>query len=293
MATLRFEPELVQAMTDAELEHARHSGDVALVRHYHALADPLYDKTPQDDREQVFARFHTAWFFERGWTQLFAETWNEFPELETRAPHWLVLAARLKREEGAVIGRDDASVCLRVLPLRFSNREQLRAFVRHELLHAADMLDPSFGYQDLHAASLTQANQWADLYHTVWCAYVDARLTRRGAIALRDGDVHRAAFETQFADSSENGAARFDQIWNASALTHADITALARAAGMTHARRGNAPGARCPLCRFPTFEWAIEISPAVADAIRIDFSAWSSNDGACARCVERYEMVAT
>lgn len=287
MATLRFEPELIQAVTDADLQAARRNGDVARLQNYHAGTDPLYKLFGQE-REKAFARFHAAWFFERGWTNLFVETWNEFPELETRAAHLLVLAARLKRDEGAVIGRDGVSVCLRALPIRFANPERLRTFARHEFLHAADMLDPQFGYQPLKQATLAETNRVADGYHALWCAHVDARLTRRGRQPLSDFDAHRAAFDAQFAAGA--AAALLAQLWNAPALSHDEIVALARAHVKTQTQRG---GARCPLCRFPTFQWAPEIQPAVAAAIRADFPSWQRDDGACERCVERYAMLAT
>lgn len=287
MATLRFEPELVQAVTDAELEHARRAGDVTLLQRYHAGAEPLY-KMFEQEREKAFARFHSTWFFERGWTNLFVETWNEFPELDARAPHLLVLAARLKREEGAVIGRDGVSVCLRVLPLRFANRERLLAFVRHEFLHAADMLDAHFGYQTLGEATLAETNRLADSYHALWCAYVDARLERRHLAPLMDYHAHHNVFQSQFSSPTEQRDALLTQVWNASALAHNEIISLARANSPRGTRHN---GARCPLCHFPTFQWASEIAPVVADAIRADFPAWQIDDGACERCVERYAML--
>ena len=292
MATFRFEPELVQAVTDAEMENARRVGDVALLKQYHAGTDELY-KTFEQEREQAFARFHSKWFFERGWTNLFVETWNEFPELDARAPQLLVLAARLKREEGAVIGRDGASVCLRVLPMRFANRERLIGFARHEFLHAADMLDPHFGYQTLGEATLADTNRLADGYHALWCAYVDARLVRRRFAPLLDAHAHHLAFESQFASTpTEERVALLTRVWSEFSLSHDEIVSLARTHSQTQTqtRRG---GARCPLCHFPTFQWAATIAPTVADEIRADFPAWNLNEGACERCVERYEMLVT
>lgn len=289
MATLRFEPELIQVVTDAELENARRVGNLALLKQYHAGADALYEKTFDREREIAFVRFHASWFYDRGWTNLFAETWNEFPELEARAPQLLVLLARLKREEGAVIGRDGASVCLRVLPLRFAKRERLIAFVRHEFLHAADMLDPHFGYQTLGEATLAETNRLADGYHALWCAYVDARLVRRRFTPLLDAYAHHLAFESQFASTAnEQRVALLTRVWSASALSHDEIVSLARTHSQTQTRRG---GARCPLCHFPTFQWAATIAPAVADAILADFPLWKCGNGACERCVERYEML--
>lgn len=292
MATFRFDPELIQAATDVDLEQARRDGGGALLREYHAMAERLYESTLPNEREQAFAQLYARWFTERGWSDLFAEIWSQVSELDARASQCLVLAARLKREEGAVIGRDGASVCLRILPMRFANRAQLACYVRHELLHAADQLDKSFGYRLTRETTLTQTNQVADIYHTVWCACVDARLARRGWMPLHDADAHRKRFDTQLAAMPpEQRAALFEQVWHGPRLGHQDILELARAWSRAAAgQTGGAPGSRCPLCSFPTFKWATTLAPAVVDAIRSDFPQWRVEQGTCERCAERYEL---
>ncbi|MFQ5742909.1 MAG: hypothetical protein ACE5HV_04890 [Acidobacteriota bacterium] len=51
-------------------------------------------------------------------------------------------------------------------------------------------------------------------------------------------------------------------------------------------------GRRCPLCRFPTTDWAsADLLSNLALAIRIDFPAWSTTAGCCCHCAERYELL--
>jgi hypothetical protein len=291
MPTLRFEPALLEALVAVELEHAERSGDRATLRAYHAFADPLYERLAPDEREQAFAQIHLVWLEQRGWRDWFAAKWAEIPELGERATGLLLLAARRKQEEGAVLGRDGAGVCLRMLPARFTDRPRLAAFVRHEFVHASDMLDPAFGYRIEHQDTFTAANVLAERYRALWCAYVDARLTRGGVQPLMDLDGHRLDLARVFpsvplAQQAELAA----HVWNGVGLAHRDLYDRACQVGV---ERGTTPrpGARCPLCQFPTFDWATEIEPALARAIRADFPDWDVTGGACARCVERYEIV--
>ena len=52
------------------------------------------------------------------------------------------------------------------------------------------------------------------------------------------------------------------------------------------------PGGSCPLCGFPTFEWA-EVS-ALGEATRVlvrkQFPNWTPEQGACNRGLEIYEQ---
>lgn len=289
MQTLRIDPQLLEALITVELGQAERAGDRTLARAYHALTDPLYERRAPDERERAFAHVHLIWFEQRGWRDWFAWLWAGLPELGARATGLLLMGARRKQEEGAVLGRDGTGVCLRLLPNRFADRERLAVFVRHEFLHASDMLDPVFGYRVEQAETLAATNTLAERYRALWCAYADARLERRGFEPLAQVDAHcrelKQAFETF---SAEQQALLFGRVRSAMALTHAELYEYARVtAKLDGAPR---PGARCPLCRFPTFEWADKIAPPISHFIRADFPNWDVSLGACARCVERYEL---
>jgi hypothetical protein len=303
MPTIRFESTLVEEVVTAEISRRRKRGDFRWVTAYRHLADPIYETTPPDQRDAQFEQVHAQLFAELGFGQWFDSTFAELPDLQRRAPALLVLAARLAQEEGAVIGRDRQSVCLRVLPARFAEPELLAAFVRHELLHAADMLDDSFGYRMEYAGDDHQSRVWtigaanlrADRYHALWCAHVDARLIRQGLTPLAGREAHRRDFDARFA--AVPAALRtelFERVWNAEQLTHTDIMDIAHRSDALavgrHPHPAQIPGAPCPLCRFPTHRWARQIGPPIARLIRGDFPTWQLEAGACERCVEAYTL---
>jgi len=281
MPTIRVEPALLEAVLQIHLEQSERT-DQQLVRDYHSLVDPLYARYASDERENAFTPIHRLLFEQLGYIQLFNELWAKTPELDARANGFLVLGAPRADDEGAVIGRDGQSVCLRILP------------------RAADMLNPAFGYEVTREPA---ASNWlAERYRVVWCAHVDARLTRRGIEPLADYDTHWRAFDARFVVShsgttshSETTLAAttrrawFEEIWNAEKLTHAGIVARVREFSPAPARR--IPGALCPLCGFPTHRWADDIPLALARAIQRDFPDWQVDDGACERCIERYTFI--
>lgn len=153
------------------------------------------------------------------------------------------------------------------------------------------MLDPEFGYAIAHAPTLAQSNRLAECYHTLWCASVDARMVRRARAPYHSRDEHYRAFDMCFAARSDAArAALFEKFWSAERTSHAEILKIAREIEAT-SRSLRIPGARCPLCRFPTHQWAAEIAPRVAALIRADFAEWRDEDGACERCLESYALV--
>jgi hypothetical protein len=102
----------------------------------------------------------------------------------------------------------------------------------------------------------------------------------------------------------------FDGLWQMATLTHPQIWEMATDTGMllqkfgAHPGTGEAldkellgqstllPGSLCPICRFPTFNWADDLDQFHKDAIKLiqeDNPNWTIENGACEQCVEGYE----
>jgi hypothetical protein len=92
----------------------------------------------------------------------------------------------------------------------------------------------------------------------------------------------------------------FDRLWGATGLTHdrlwalaSDVRALLAFAGVSGAAaasNGPLPGARCPLCGFPTYVWSAPLELKVVSMVQIDFPTWQPEAGVCDRCAELYRM---
>jgi hypothetical protein len=60
---------------------------------------------------------------------------------------------------------------VRLNPVRFADRDALRRYLRHEVQHAADILDPSFAYREESLDEPTRRR-----YAALWCASIEERL---------------------------------------------------------------------------------------------------------------------
>lgn len=183
--------------------------------------------------------------------------------------------------EGAFLAPDRSAVLLRLRVERFERVDALQRYLRHELGHVADQLDPAFGYADVDVDPPVR-----ERFALLWSVRVDARAEAAGREPLRDAAawLKRVQASWPWADVRRS----FEDLRSAPAVTHADLLAWA-----SEPRRfvGGGGAARCPLCRFPTLVWG-RLGDEVAALIAAAFPSWSRADGACGQCVEGYEVKA-
>ncbi len=171
-----------------------------------------------------------------------------------------------------------------------------RDFLRHEFMHLHDMLDPAFGYVpelELPELNTAQKRLARERYRLLWDITIDGRLAAAGHAPMATREQHAAAFARGYSFwPEEKRAQTFNTLWGAKAPRHADLLALiADPRGLRDAHRP-APGASCPLCDFPTFQWAEpgSLEPGLVQRITTEFPNWSPEHGVCARCWEAYQV---
>lgn len=301
--SIEYEPELVEEAVLAAMRGCREAGEFRVSR------DTLYLIPDAEERETRFRAFHTAWFERLGLGEVIAETVRERPSIPAKTDRCLVTLAPSHRDEGAELfvatraaaagSATQRTAVLRLRPESLTERDRLRTFLRHELLHLADMLDPQFGYTPgltLEAGRLPDA-VFRERYRVLWDTYVDGRLQRRGWAPPGARAERLQEFATAFPMLGERTGETFERLFEASPHTHADLVAFAaepeRALGRR--RRGPHPGERCPLCGSPTY--AFEPEPegfprALRERIRRSFPAWDPADGLCRQCADLYRAAA-
>lgn len=260
--------------------------------------EKCYALPEPDDRNAAFFRLHLEWLREWGLERLLQDLLKEFPLL---APSLDVLAwrkARTKNDEGAELyvgtetGRN-AVVALRVE--RFENDALLARFLRHEFMHLNDMVDPAFVYSSelrLHGPVPTPQRVVRERYRLLWDITIDGRLRRAG----REIQTGRESYETLFGNAysfwpDTKRREVFDELWMDATPRHARLLEMASdPRGLTHAQ-GPIPGGSCPLCGFPTFEWAdaSALTAQPLNSLRAQFPDWMPEQGACKRCLEIYQ----
>ena len=265
-------------------------------RRFQAERDRCYSMLDPDERSAAFFKVHLDWFREWELEKALLTPFKDFPLIERSLDLLAFRQARGKNDEGAElyvrnedgIAHRNAMVALRVQ--RFEDRQQLTRFLRHEYFHLHDMLDPAFGYSPFvqqTGPSPTQQRITRERYRLLWDVTIDGRLC---------GDnrkQHEAMFGGAYSFWPETKQRSvFEELWTRTHPTHEDLMALASDPRDWAHVQGASPGAPCPLCSFPTFQWADgpTITPKIAAEVRADFPHWSPEHGACSRCVETYEQ---
>lgn len=129
--------------------------------------DRLYE-IPVPRRPGVSEALHADFFRRLGWEAIFRH------HLDPLLPRLAAAGVRRAgREEGCFV--DSAGrLQLLVRPARLADREGLSTWLRHEMGHAADILDPGFGYRHETLDEPTR-----ERYARLWCESIDARLAGR------------------------------------------------------------------------------------------------------------------
>lgn len=236
-------------------------------------------------------------------------------EFEERLKEVVVKRAINKVDEGSnVLNRVSGHpiIEMRVLASRFSNPEEaqeLDAFLIHEFMHAKDMVDPEFDYEDAFIpGNPSVKNLITARFKLLWNMYVDSRLARMGIVSVQPKEARYREFDNfyrKIPDKQRRGI--FEGLWQTEKLTHEELLSMATdldtlmskyvdPGEMTEEEQDfiHLQGSPCPLCKFPTYNWVDDpesiCDEMVIEAIQIDFPDWESRDGGCDRCIEVYEL---
>jgi hypothetical protein len=202
---------------------------------------------------------------------------------------------------------------MRVLASRFANPEEveeLGAFLIHEFMHARDMMDPEFDYEDAFIpGNPSMKNLITARFRLLWNIFVDSRLARKRIRSIMTKEARYREFDNYYRKIPEQQRRGiFEGLWNTEKLTHEELLSMATdletlistyidySEEFTEEDREyiHLQGSPCPLCKFPTYNWVDDpesvCDEMVIEAIQIDFPDWESKDGACDRCIEVYEL---
>ncbi|MBM3810327.1 MAG: hypothetical protein FJW20_01705 [Acidimicrobiia bacterium] len=296
---IEYDPLLVE-----QAVFLRISGD-PLETAFHAARERLYLLQDPAQKEAAFQRFHVSWFARLALGRLVSEALAELPALPARAQRLCLFPALHPSQEGADFHpwrapqpnqlEPAGAVVIRLTAARLLPHPEALYWLRHELMHVADMLDPAFAYSPVWPASPADpltANLQRERYRVLWDAWIDGRLHRRGTLpqAIRR---RRLADFTRAFGSPPDAAARFDAVFGADALTHAGLVEMALLPATNIAGETSRPPAAlpCPICRFPTFELTppgAEIDQNVLNLIQADFPSWRLEHGLCRQCADLY-----
>jgi len=314
--TILYDSKLTEAVVRQEADKKERQGDLSLMEEYHKEVDPIYDIEDVIDREEEFDKLYEKFFLKNlGYEKVIKEVFDEFPYLNEKISD-IYINMDLVREEANLMKKDPdepgnlRKIKFKMRPEIFSDKNELKRVIRHELVHVKDMLDDEYGYDTKVPAGLntTEENFVRDRYKILWDIYIDSRLVREGREPMETKEKRFAWFSGIYRKlPAEQKIIMFDNFWNKEKITHQEI--LDMATDMMKAvpllggdtsdldeqeKKSYWSGRPCPLCNFPTHKWSNDINledekaKKLRDAIKADFPKWTAEEGVCERCSELY-----
>jgi hypothetical protein len=296
---IRYDPKLVEEA----VFHARR--DSYISRDLEERHSRIYEVADPDERELLFHDLNFSWFVRLGLGKTVDEALREQTIITPLVGSCYIVCARQAKEEGAELFvaadralEENRRRTLRILirPESLLEPESLLTFLRHELFHIADMLDPAFGYEP--TLPKTQGGPTYDTlitsrYRVLWDATINGRMVRRGWLPDWTRDLQLREFRQAFPMLEEKAEEHFHRFFDTDQPKHSELAAFAldpRAAAGGPAGKP-ALGTHCPLCRFPThmFEPTPEtLGAEILAAIKRDFPNWKTELGLCGQCADLY-----
>lgn len=295
---LSYEDDFVEAAVFLGASRKRPGIPLPQIRRFHAERERCYGILDPDERNAAFVKLHLEWFREWEMERLLLDFVSVYPLLPRALTTLAFRKVRLKKDEGAelyVSAENGRTGVVAMRPERFERDEAIASLLHHELMHLNDMMNPAFGYSphvNLPGLNPTQQRITRERYRLLWDITIDGRLCRASR-ASDKREHHAAIFARAFSFWPEDRQSEvFQSHWTDPAPRHERLLVLAADPRDLTQTDAPLPGSLCPLCHFPTFDWTdlSALSSETLGRLRAQFPQWMSEQGACGRCVEIYEL---
>ncbi len=268
------------------------------IRRFQFEREKIYLVLDADERNAAFYNLYLKWFRELDLETSLKKILDEFKILSDALQILAFRKARTKNEEAAELyveptGKRNGVIALR--PEQFKDEKQLSCFLRHELMHLNDMVCPEFGYtrdQSIQYQDPSQQRLTRDRYRLLWDICIDGRLTRSNHKTLATQEQRWLEFDRTYHFWTEDKRKKvFNSLWTNHFPKHEYLLEYAIDPRETRKQFKPFPGALCPLCSFPTFDWVdiSRLTPKIIQVIHQHFPNWQLSFGICNRCTEIYE----
>jgi hypothetical protein len=294
---VRYDPKLMEEA----VFHAERDNYVA--REIDDRRNRIYEVADPNERERLFHDLYRSWFVRLGLGKVVDQALREQPIISARVGRCYVVCATQAKEESAELfvapdrgleERHRLTVRILIRPETLLKQESAVRFLRHELFHIADMLDPAFAYEP--ALPKTDGGPTYDTlisnrYRVLWDLTINGRMLRRGWVCASIRDEQLRDFCYAFPMLEEKSGAQFSRFFDGERPTHPELAAFAFDPRAAVGGGVSTPGTHCPLCRFPTHAFEPEaenLGNEVIATINQDFPRWAPALGLCAQCADLY-----
>ncbi len=268
---------------------------------YHREREAAYALTEPEERDRAFERIDGAWFSRLGLGEPVQQAVLEQGPILDSLRRILVGWAARDKDQGAELfvaegaAGAERSVVITIRPETLVARECALPFLRRELTHISDMLDPAFLYEPRlprQPAGPSHDRWLQDRYRILWDCSVDGRLVGRGRLDASARGARLAEFGRAFAGLGGSTEPCFDRLFGPARPTHNDLIALAIDPGSAFGLGGGIEASpRCGVCSFPTVDLEPEpalLSKTVVAAILEEIPGWGIGKGICRQCADLY-----
>lgn len=225
--------------------------------------------------------------------------------IETNVTVCRILRALRAGQEGAELYVNSKvepptrTLVVRLSAEAFGESDRLLDWLRHELFHIHDMLDPEFGY-DPGVPEAEGGPLHTDLvirrYRVLWDTVICGRLFRANHAGPDQQRRCRGVFVRTFGMLADPDT-RFEEWFAQDHPRHRGLLEFAHHPSGVRPEEGALGGAVeiCPLCHSPGIlrhgANAYRIGADLLSRVQHDFPDWTWQDGLCSQCLDIYDYL--
>ncbi len=157
----------------------------ALIRDFHREREELYNRNSTvEERNQFFKNFYENYFEKTGLKERFEKNILEFPLLLRSDVLIFVKRVWTKKDEEVELFNQDGqkTIYVGLQVIRVLDQTFLETFLRRELMHISDILDPAFEYNpqaSLGGKNELEDNLIRDRFRVLWDMDIHERLSKK------------------------------------------------------------------------------------------------------------------
>jgi hypothetical protein len=301
MYRIEYQPRLIE---EAVLRAIVGRADKRLFR---KERDGVYGLADADEREEAFQKLHLQWFARLRLAAPLEEALACWPILKNETDKCLLTKAQSQKEIGADLFVAQTPlqrmIVIRLTAELLTQPHELLPFLRHELMHIVDMLDPDFAYEPelpacagrpKSAIGPTYDRLLRDRYRVLWDITIDGRLVQKGWLESNVKNRHWLNFQRTFSGPPSDLETIFSFFFNNQRPAHADLVSFAQSPESWFV---NSTAARpckglCSICNFPAFQFVnpkTDLSQFTCDQIQKEIPDWQPDQPVCRQCADLYE----
>lgn len=268
----------------------------------------LYHIEDSERRETAFQDFHLSWFAKLALETPLLESICSYPHIISKVDRVAIVQAPSKKKEGAELFRRNSklysndekntSILITLTPEQFCESAKLLDYLRHELQHIEDMLNPDFGYKinssNPKVSSLIDS-LFLQRYSVLWDLTVDGRLSNKEWQTSLSKEKHFEKFQQTFQLPFGESSRLFDYFFDNPNPTHEKLEDFAvDPLGWLQDRRSakDASKGNCSLCTFSSTDlitYPEKFPEEIIELIQKENPDWKLSDPVCSHCIDNYE----